>query len=435
VTGGRGRRGVRSGDVALGDDHEPARPRRSGHSTRWLVVAAAVLLVMGGALVVARGSGSEGSGTGGLSAGGGVVDGGIDDVDGVPVLSGAYRTEGDLADGLMVPPGTVLLGDVLPTRPFILGSPVDDPPGWEAFLLVVGDMAAVLDDLDAQVARLGMEPIPDGFYAAGCQPTDYQPPEGLVECRRGWLGAELAASAVLLRGVVQEGFGSDTSRPVSLLTLEVGRLDGAGVTTTSAAPGVPGPPATVASSTTIAAPGTLATAPPATISPSTTIVPSTPVAPARRLGPLGGSSGATSLRAAQVPPTVPPSEPLPSDWPEPPGPGERLGDGITPPDARDVLSLRLPEGANAVVAPWPTGGNAANYEAIVAVTGDPDQVLADLVEQIEGFFDSDVQDSTQEIDGDPIRTVRGDQAGGSKLDLVAATVGDRTWITVSTGYD
>ena len=33
------------------------------------------------------------------------------------------------------------------------------------------------------------------------------------------------------------------------------------------------------------------------------------------------------------------------------------------------------------------------------------------------------------------RAVRGDQAGGSKLDLVAVTVGDRTWITVETGYD
>jgi hypothetical protein len=273
-------------------------------------------------------------------------------------------------------------------------------------------MAAVLADLDAQVARLGMAPIPDEYYAAGCQPSSYQPPEGLVECRRGWRGPELAASAVLLRGEVQEGFGSITSRPVSLLTLEVARLDGSGVTTASAAPGAPGPPATVA--------------------PSTTIAPAAPVAPA----PLSGARGEVSLRVAQDPTPIPPDEPLPTDWPEPPGPGERLGDGITPSDALDeVLSLRLPEGAHAVVAPWPTGGNAANYEAIVAVTGDPDRVLADLVEQIVGFFESDVQDSTEEIDGSPIRTVRGDQAGGSKLDLVATTVGDRTWITVSTGYD
>ena len=327
-------------------------------------------MVLGGAVVLARGSGSEGSGTAGLSTGG-VVDGGTDDVEGVPVLSDAYRTEGELADGLTVPPGTALLGDVLPARPFLFEG-LAEGDGWEAFLLVVGDMAAVLDDLDGQVARLGMEPVSDGHYT-GCGGSQYQPGEGVVECRAGWLSDELAVSAVLVRGVVEEGSTSNTSRPVSLLTLEVVRLDGSGATTT------------VAPSTTTAAPA--------------------------------------------------PNEPLPPDWPEPPGPGEHLGDGIVSPDTPEVLSLRLPEGANAVVAPWPRGGAVATYGAVVAVTGDSDQVLVDLAEQIDGHFESSFQDSSQEIDGTSIRTIQGDNAGGDLLELVATTVGDRTWITVSTSYD
>ncbi|MGH9212451.1 MAG: hypothetical protein ACRD2C_17505 [Acidimicrobiales bacterium] len=373
------------------------------------VAVAAVLVVAGAGVLVARQSDDDDA----------VAGGELDDVEGVPVLAGAYRTDGELADGLAIPPGTVLLGDVL-LEPFVTapGRAGSGTPGWRAFLLVVGDMSAVLDDLERQASNLGLESYEEWPYAPGCEATQYVPPEGLVECGRAWTSDTVWLWAVTWRGVVPAGSGSQTDRPVSLLTVELGRLDpGASATTT--APSAPPP--------TVVAPP--ATQPLRTLSPATQRELSGP--------PLGLDTPArtSSLQVLQAPPTTTPDSPLPDDWPAPPGPGERLGHGITPDDGGSVLSLRLPQGAHAVIAPWPTGGNATNYAAIVAVAGDIDSVLADLAAQVHDWFGSDVHEDATEVDGVAVRTVRGDDAGGSKLDLTAVTVNDRAWITVSTSYD
>jgi hypothetical protein len=359
-----------------------------------LAAVAVVVVVVGAGLVFARRTDP------GLDLGSGpAADGELDELSGVPVLAGAYRAEGDLADGLAVPQGTVLLGEVLPDGAVFGGGAVGQVPGWRALLLVHGDLSEVLDDLTGQATDLGLEPYQNDLYSPGCTATDYQPPEGLVECREAWQNDDLWVDATIWRGVVPAGFSSETARPVSLLTLQLGRLGAAGPPTSPAIP---------------------ATATAGASAPSTVVAPR----------PLRSSS------PSNAPPATTPDEPLPGGWSEPPGPGQWLGDGIAEPDGRDVLSLRLPDGAHAVIAPWPTGGNAPNYAAIVAVTGDPEVVLADLDAQIDVWFDSDVyRPDPTVIDGALITLVRGDQAGGSKLDLTAFTIDDHTWITVSTGYD
>jgi hypothetical protein len=113
-----------------------------------------------------------------------------------------------------------------------------------------------------------------------------------------------------------------------------------------------------------------------------------------------------------------------------------LGEGIVPADSEAVLSLRLPDDAAAVVAPWPTGGNAANYAAIVAVTGDLDAVMADLVAQVGARFGpNDTHDELTEVEGSPLREISGDEAGGAKLAITAVTIDGRSWITVASDYD
>jgi hypothetical protein len=148
----------------------------------------------------------------------------------------------------------------------------------------------------------------------------------------------------------------------------------------------------------------------------------------------GARSGGAPPQADEAP-LLP--DPGPGGWPELPGPGDHVGDGITPPDDRLVLSLRIPEGARSVVAPWPTGGNARNHQAILAVDehADAGAVMADLSAQVHDWFGADATEETDELAGARRHAVRGDQAGGSKLELVATTLGERTWITVATGYD
>lgn len=326
--------------------------------------------------------------------GDGASSGGYDEVDGVPVLAGAYRTDGDLGDGLVVPEGTALLGDVLPaTEMFVPPFPGRDGDGWEATLLMVGDMADVLDDLARQATDLGLELHDDDFYGDGCGPSGYQPPEGMVVCRFAWIGGDAWLQAEAWRGVVPAGTGAVEDRPVSLLFVGFARP-------------VPG-----------ASAGTTTVVPPTVIAP--------PALRSRRPGPAQPSPGDV------------PDEPLPDGWAEPPGPGDHVGDGITPPDDDSVLSLRLPEGVHSVVAPWPTGGNARNHGALLAVDGgaEADAVIDDLAAQVSDWFGPDARVNSGDVDGIERRTVRGDQAGGSKLDLVAVPVGARTWITVETGYD
>ena len=286
-------------------------------------------------------------------------DDGFDDVAGVPLLAGAYRESGPLADGLEVPEGTVLLGDVLYDDALYTYDGVG-VEGWTAGFLVVGDLDDVVADVARQAADLGLGTPVDEYLRAECAQQPWLP--GTVECSASWEGPAQLLRANVLRGTADEG------RPVSVLWLTSNR----------------------------------------------------------RGRPDAGVPEEQDLDM--------PDEPLPGGWPEPPGPGDGLGEGIVRPDG-GVVSLRVPDGARAVVAPWPTGGNDANYDALLAVDGDLDAVLDDLAGQIEARVGDPTQQGSGTVDSHEVRSVYGSQAGGDSYDVNAVTVDGRSWVHVSTGYD
>jgi hypothetical protein len=301
----------------------------------------------------------------------------FDEVAGIPLLAGAYRTDGDLADDLVVPSGAVLLGDVLPIDQIHTFGRTELAPGWKAALLAVGPLPDIVDDLDRQATGLGLELlVGEDFFGAHCEAaSSYVPAAGTVECRRAWLGGSAELYVSIVRGLISPGAASATTRPVSVLSMEYADLAELGPSTASL------PESTASSTTTV------------------------------------------------------PDPPLPDGWPEPPGAGEGLGDGILGPADPNLVSLRVPPGAHAVVVPWPIGGNAANYATVLAITGDLDAVLADLLDQISVRTDGVVSAETSTIDGIEVRTIYGSQAGGDEYDLHAATIKGRSWVMVRTGYD
>jgi hypothetical protein len=286
---------------------------------------------------------------------------GDDSVNGVPLRPGTFRVAGELADDLAVPDGTVLLGDVLPTdraRP----DPALPGSGWRAHLLVAGDPADAVADLDRQADARGLAPVAgrgcDDELTGGWEP-------GAVACGFAWRGAggrELVAD--LVRGVrTGEGAGD---APASLLRL------------------------TLADRTVDPAPD--------------------PAAPA---GPD---------------PAVP-DVALPGGWADPPEAGERLGDGA-------LAALRLPEGADAVVAAWPSADGDATVGAVAELTGDVDAVLGDLAAQLEEATGERPTPEHATLPGGALVRLSasgaGTGGGGDGYVVTATTVGDRTWLTVET---
>lgn len=332
--------------------------RLSGRRVVGIVVLVAVLVAgagVGGAVLLADDDDPET----GDDNDGGRDGGGFDDVAGVPLLAGAYRESGPLADGLEVPEGTVLLGDVLYDDALYLHGNVT-VEGWTAGFLVVGDLDDVVADVARQAADLGLGTPVDEYRRAGCSPQPWLP--GTVECSASWESPAQRLSADVLRGTTDEG------RPVSVLWL------------TSDRGGRP-------------------------------------------------DAGVPEEQDLEMP-----DEPLPGGWPEPPGPGDGLGEGIVGPDG-GVVSLRVPDGARAVMTAWPTGGTGTNYDAVLAVDGDLDAVLDDLAAQIERRVEGPAQRGSGTVDGHEVRSVYGSQAGGDSYDIHAVTVDGRSWIRVSTGYD
>ena len=331
--------------------------RLSGRRVVGIVVLVAVLLAtagVGGAVLLADDDTETG--------GGGIDDGGggrIVELAGVPLLAGAYRASGPLADGLEVPGGTVLLGDVLYDDALYLYDNVAIE-GWTAGFLVVGDLDGVVADIARQAADLGLGTPVDEDRRAGCSPQPWL--SGTVECSASWESPAQLLRADVLRGT------TDGGRPVSVLWL------------TSE----------------------------------------------RRGRPDAGVPEEQDLGM--------PEEPLPDGWPEPPGPGDGLGDGIVEPDG-GVVSLRVPDGARAVMSAWPTGGISTNYDAVLAVDGDLDAVLDDLAAQIERRVEGPAQRRSGTVDGHEVRSVYGSQAGGDSYDIHAVTLDGRSWVRVSTGYD
>jgi hypothetical protein len=302
-----------------------------------------------------------------------------DAVDGVPLRPGTFRAGGELADGLRVPEGTVLLGDVLPTdraQP----SRAEPGSGWRAYLLVAGEMGDVLLDVARQADAAGLVPVADIAAAAGDLP-----PAEAWGCRRddpGWHGRQACrfawrgAGGRELRAELDRGRRASTGEedaPVSLLALTV--VD-------------------------------------------------------RTAGPVPATAPAV--------PTMPEftgTDPgLPGGWAEPPAAGERLGEGVVPAEGA-VAPLRLPEAADALVAPWPTGDTGLAYGGIAELTGDVDAALADLAAQLRERTGREVPVEHATVPGAAIdRLVAGVPGEGSYV-VTATTVADRTWLTVETSYD
>lgn len=113
------------------------------------------------------------------------------EISGIPVLEGAYRDQGPLADGLSVPNGTVLLGDLFP---YIMES---GDIGWSAHLLVFGDLDEAAADLERQVSDLGYR----REFSNRCDAVP--PPVERTVCSVYWTNDELRVDSDLTRGRIR----------------------------------------------------------------------------------------------------------------------------------------------------------------------------------------------------------------------------------------
>ncbi len=307
----------------------------------------------------------------------------FDRVAGVPLLHGAYRDEGELADGVLVPEGTVLVGAPMPVDHRSSGTGYEY--GWAATLLLVGETAdVVVDDLDGQARALDLERV-----AAGGQdfPACRLIHRGHVRsCEATWQGPTARLSVWVARGRIPgahvagefDGLHTQVDRPISTVRLRVDHPS-AGHEPTDAPPARPCEP------------------PPN--------------------GPF--------------PEVVEAGWDMPGDWPLPPGPGDRLGDDILPTGADvPVGLLELPEAAQAVSPLSPGTGQALSYRAMVAVTGSLDAVWTSLADQIRAHV-PDVDERTGRFGDGEIRTLSGSYPEGVCYALQAATVDGRSWIEVS----
>lgn len=294
----------------------------------------------------------------------------LDVIAGVPLLRGAYRTEGELADGLRIPEGAVLLGDLWPSDRIHVSEVESDGRGWSATFLLVGDLQYVADDVGAQAEHLGLRPLvqEDGVLV-DCYLED------MVGCDQVWHDASRLLKMTIERGMVQTPSGR---RPTSSLELSYATLpDGV---------------------------------------------------------ELEPSSSTSDEQASW------PDEPTPDGWPEPPGPGDGLGDGLIPEPADNPeaypISLLVPEGAHAVVAPAPGSGAAGTYTALLHVSGDLDAVWSDLTEQVRAEVGAqNIDEGRWTFEGAEGRSTSGWVAGGDYYDLYSITTNGRSWISIATSYD
>jgi hypothetical protein len=372
------------------------------------------------AVLLALVAGAVAAGVGALRSGSATGDE-LDDVDGVPLLRGAYRTDGPLADGLTVPVGTVLLGDMLPADDIYISRP-EHGTGWRAFLLVTGGFPDVVAELADQASELGLPASIDEFWNR-CYPPDV---DGIAGCYLRWSDDSRALQASMWRGFVTSRT-EPPGRPISLLQIELADVPAAAA---------PTPPSTsVPASTSVPPPTTVVTSD--AVPSASTVVPPPSRAIAAGLGPAFAPVAAISGRDVPRGDDVV-DPPFPEGWTDPPGPGELLGHGIVtpPPEIDQVLSLRVPHGAHAVVAPWPAPeGHGPIYGALLAVTGDLDAVMDDLAGQIAGRVDGDPAIERGTVGGATVQSTHGSQAGGDEYLATAVTIDGRSWVWVRTGYD
>jgi hypothetical protein len=396
----------------------PSRGRRGLPGGRVALVAVVLALVLGavvsGTRALLSGSPRSESTTGGE----------FDEIAGVPLLRGAYRTDGPLADDLTVPEGTVLLGEVLPADDLFLPGP-GEGTGWRAFLLVTGDVSDVVAGLANQASAIGMSQVDDDEFWNECSPPAPQPDaDGVATCRILWGDDERVLQASVWRG--NEKSSDDlAARPISLMQVEVADL-----AATESPPASPpaAAPTTVVPPATAVTPDAVPADPAVGVEPLPTVI--------DRAGPVVVPVVPVVHADAVADDDVDP--PFPQGWTEPPGPGELLGDGfvVPPPEVDQVLSLRVPQGAHAIVAPWPTPeGHGPIYSALLSVTGDVDAVMQDFAVQIADRVDGDPSVGSRAVDGAMLRSTGGSQAGGDGYRVLAVTLDDRSWVWVHTGYD
>jgi hypothetical protein len=91
-----------------------------------------------------------------------------------------------------------------------------------------------------------------------------------------------------------------------------------------------------------------------------------------------------------------------------------VGEPIAHPDLDPGTDLRLVPGSRLLAPPAPAGGTGG-WTAVVAITGDPEEV----VDAYLGQSDDEVMTERFEVDGRPVIRRGYDQAGGVKLWVTA----------------
>jgi hypothetical protein len=161
---------------------------------------------------------------------------GSETIEGAPVVMSAItRPGGELPDGFTVPPGTVMLGPVMPTGVQTVFNRVPVPErGWDAVFLVTGNPYDVLDHVRADAARAGM---PASLMQSSCHTN---PTTETFECGFGAHSPgnfEYPKRGAGMGATITRRAGTSNLPPVSHLVLTYSRVEG-----TPTPPSVPAPP-------------------------------------------------------------------------------------------------------------------------------------------------------------------------------------------------
>ena len=255
----------------------------------------------------------------------------VSDVQGVPVLDGAAQPAGTtLGNGFTVAPGSYLIGAVFPMGVAVVrdGEPLQDR-GWQARLLVVGEPAAVIAHYQRQGRAAGLEieggdfPRRNAWDAGEANLCGKDPVEGYGCYAYGETTDESRVRRFTFR------FARRAARPV------LGARD------------APQSFALVAYSDTDVS-----------------------------VLPAGGRRTRPSTPG-------PPAPPMPSGWPAPGGPGERVVVGLP-----DRLSVRIEPGSRAAAPPLFSLDRAVPVpELVLRIDDDPERVLRAYRDQFDRLLE------------------------------------------------
>ena len=138
----------------------------------------------------------------------------------IPLAAEAVRPAGSpLRDGFTVAPGTVAVGDAFPLGALVAvaGEPIEDD-GWRAYLVVTGDLVAVVEHYRREARQLGVALQPArscGVHPAAIAISD-DPQRGTLLCEAsGGDGRRIDVRVRVLRGA--------EPRPASWAIVEVNK--------------------------------------------------------------------------------------------------------------------------------------------------------------------------------------------------------------------